>query len=280
MSFFDRFRSKWKSADPEVRRAAVAGLKDQDALELLAETDPEESVRRAAIERLTDQEALARIAMKDTPWAVAAMERLSEPALVRSVALTAERRDVRELAIERIDDGMTLHRISTSDTDAGLRLKARLKRLGPDQTRDYLRHELSKLQLAQQKSAETAEFCGTLDDVCSALIADRRFRINGGVEPEIAGLATVREIGQPDAPAAAPRAQFLAFKNDSSGVPVDSSTSTVFFEINVWRTAQNTYVARAEEKRLTITADAVGWSRISNGSNLQSSTEKRSATGG
>ncbi|WP_414662369.1 HEAT repeat domain-containing protein [Horticoccus sp. 23ND18S-11] len=282
MSFFDRFRAKWKSPDPAVREAAVASLDDHDMLQTLAESDPHEGVRRAAVQAMTDQETLARIARKDGPLAVAAMKRLSDPSLVKSIALTAESRAVRELAIEKIDDGVTLHRIATSDTDSALRLKAKLKRMGPDQTRDYIRSELSKLQLANRKADEAAAFCGTLDDVCLALIGDSRFRINGGVEPEIPGLATVRDLQSSpggDAPngstGTGQRAQFLAFKRGPSGDPVDGSTSNVFFEINVWRTDQNTFVCRAEEKRLKITADAAEWSRISNGSGIQSRTDKK-----
>ena len=281
MSFFDRFRAKWKSPDPAVREAAVASLNDHDVLEMLAESDPHEGVRRAAVQAMTDQETLARLARKEGALAVAAMKRLSHPGMVKAMALTAESRAVRELAIEKIDDGVTLHRIATSDTDSALRLKAKLKRMGPDQTRDYIRSELSKLQLASRKADEAAAICGTLDDVCLALIGDTRFRINGGVEPEIPGLATVRDLQA--SPGGVPRetthteqrAQFLAFKRGPSGDPVDGSTSNVFFEINVWRTDQNTFVCRAEEKRLTITADAAEWSRISNGSGIQSRTEKK-----
>lgn len=285
MSFFDRFRAKWKSPDPAVREAAVASLDDHDVLEMLAESDPHEGVRRAAVEAMTDQESLARIARKEGSLAVAAMKRLSDPDQVKAIALTAESRAVRELAIEKIDDGVTLHRIATSDTDSGLRLKAKLKRMGPDQTRDYIRSELSKLQLASRKADEAAAFCGTLDDVCLALIGDTRFRINGGVEPEIPGLATVRDLqAAPGGDASIEttrteqRAQFLAFKRGPSGDPVDGSTSNVFFEINVWRTDQNTFVCRAEEKRLKITADAAEWSRISNGSGIQSRTEKKTSS--
>lgn len=285
MSFFDRFRAKWKSPDPAVREAAVASLNDHDTLEMLAESDPHEGVRHAAVQAMTDQETLARIARKGGPLAVVAMKRLDDPALIKSLALTAESRAVRELAIDKIDDGVVLHRIATSDTDSALRLKAKLKRMGPDQTRDYIRSELSKLQLASRKADEAAAFCGTLDDVCLALIGDSRFRINGGVEPEIPGLATVRDLE--DSPAsnvpgekATPdqRAQFLAFKRGPSGDPVDGSTSNVFFEINVWRTDQNTFVCRAEEKRLKITADAAEWSRISNGSGIQPRQDRKTSS--
>lgn len=277
MSFFDRFRSKWKSSDPAVREAAVATLEDQDVLATLAESDPVASVQAAAIRALKDQEALARLAHRDSPLASLAMQQLTDPDLVKAVALTSESREARDLAIDRIDDGVTLHRIATSDTDSTLRLKARLKRLGPDQTRDYIRSELSKLELAQRKSDETAEFCGTLDDVCHALIGDVRFRINGGVDPEIPGLATVRALDEKIAggeTSAGPRAQFLAFKNEPAGTPAEGGTSNVFFEINVWRTDQNTFVARAEEKRLKITTDAAEWSRISNGSHVRKGTQK------
>src|SRR5688572_9694903 len=168
MSFLDHLRPKWKHPDPVIRERAVRELTDSDLLETIADNDTNEAVRLAAVQALTDQDVLARLARGQTTLAVPAMKRLTDHALIVRVALSADLRAVREMAIDQIDDGLTLHRIATSDTDAGVRLKARLKRLGPDQTRDFIRSELSKLQLAQRKAADAAGFFGTLDDVCSA----------------------------------------------------------------------------------------------------------------
>jgi hypothetical protein len=275
MSLFDLLRPKWKHPDPTVRESAVRELTDQNALESLAENDPVESIRLAAVHALTDQDALARIARGRTALALAAMERITDNGTVVQVALSAELRAVREMAVDRISDSVTLHRIASSDIDASVRLKARLKRMGPDQTRDYIRSELSKLQLAQKKAGEIAGVVGTLDDVCASLLGDGRFRINGGVDQNEPRVATIRELSAP--PAAnenaareassqdAARAQFLAFKRDGTGAPAEGATSNAFYEINVWRTDQDTFLFHAEEKRLKVVQDAVRWGSVANG---------------
>lgn len=250
-------------------------LTDQDALESVAEGDPIESIRLAAVGALTDQEALARIARGKSALAVSAMDRLTDKGVIARVAFSAELRAVREMAVDRIDDSVTLHRIATSDIEASVRLKARSKRLGPDQTRDFIRSQLSKLQLAQKKADEIAGVCGTLDDVCTSLLGDGRFRINGGVDQNEPRIATIRELETPPGATEAAlreatsqdtgRAQFLAFKRAASGDPVEGSTSNAFYEINVWRTDQDTFLFHAEEKRLKVVQDAARWGRVSNG---------------
>lgn len=283
MSFLDRFRPKWKHADPAVRAHAVRELTDPYLLETIVDTDESVAVRLAAVQALTDQEVLARLARADSALAVPAMKRLTDRALLVKVALSAELPAVREMAIEHIDDSVILHRIATSDTNAEVRSKARLKRLGPDQTRDFIRSELSKLQLAHRQSADMAGFCGTLDDVCRALIGDARFRINGGVDENEPRIATICELSPtPPEGSGTPfeslaqreaRARFLAFKRGSAGESAEGATSNIFFEINVWRTDTDTFLCQAEEKRLKIVQDAVEWSRVSNGNDTGTLTK-------
>lgn len=271
MSFLDHFRAKWKNPDPAVREKAVSTLRDQSTLETIAESDPSESVRLAAVRALTDQDALARIARGATPLSVPAMERLTDQKLIAWVAESSETRTVREMAVDRIDDGVTLHRIATSDVDARVRLKARSKRSGPDQTRDFIRSELSKLIFAH-RSLEEIAFSGTLDDICNALISDTRFRINGWLDQDLPGLATVRELEPKPAPKIEPApaalvsesARFLAFKRGITGESEEAAKSSAFYEVRVWRLEQDRFVCRVEEQRLKMVPDAAQWSRVSN----------------
>jgi hypothetical protein len=274
MSFLDHFRPKWKNPDAAVREKAVAALHDQALLESIAENDPSETVRLAAVQALKDQDSLARIARGQTPLAMPAFQRLTDQKLIALVAESAETRNVREMAVERIDDGVTLHRISTSDVDARVRLKARSKRAGPDETRDFIREELSKLALADLALEELA-LSGTLDEICNALISDARFRINGWLDQDVPGLATIRELdkiplGKTErapvsvAARASDCARFLAFKRGITGESEEAVNSNVFFEVHVWRLAADRFVCRVEEKRLKLIPDAVQWSRVSN----------------
>lgn len=273
MSLLDRLRPKWKHPDPEVREAGARELTDQSKLELLADNDPSPAVRLAAVQTMTDQDTLARIARGSAPLALAAMERLTDPRQIAAVAFAAECRAVRELAVEHIKDDVMLHRISVCDTEAWVRLKARMKTLEPDRTRDVIKRMLSQLQLAHQQREAAAEFRGTLNDVCSALLRDRRFRVNGGVEHADPGDASAPEVdraasetsrvhpvpdGGPDS-----CAQFLAFKRGDSGESEDTSKSKAYFQIKVWRTAPDEFAGSLEEKQLNVTTDVLAWSRAS-----------------
>lgn len=288
MSFFDRFRTKWRHPDPAIREAAVAGIRDQAILEKLARDDVSEAVRRAAVHALTDQATLARIAAGSSPQALAAMRRLQDRKLIAKVAQSASSHAVRELAVERIDDGLTLHRISTSDTDARVRMKARSRRSGPDPVRDFIRLELAKLEPCGEDEPADSEFRGTLDDVTASLIGDVRFQINGWLDQEVPGLAKVgtldgSESSQP-VPSAqecnpAPRcARFLAFKRTESGEPDEAATSHVYFEIKVWRMGPAHYASLVEERSLKLIADPSEWSRVANSPALDA--ERTGETGG
>jgi len=277
MSFFDRFRNKWKHADPAVREAAVAGIGDQAILEKLARDDPSERVRLAAVRTLTDQAALARIAAGTSPEAVAAIRQLQDRKLIAKVAQSATSHAVRELAVERVDDGVTLHRISTSDTNARVRLKARSRRSGPDPVRDFICLELAKLEQGGDGETSKVSFSGTLEEVAASLIGDVRFRINGWLDHRIPGLARVGSLdgcersSVLDAPAIesapAPRvARFLAFKRAESGDAEEAAISHVYFEIKVWRTGSTHYATSVTERSLKLVTDAAEWSRVANSS--------------
>ncbi len=270
MSFLDRFRAKWKHPDPAVRAEAVARLRDQSQLLSIAEEDADESVRLAAVRQLTNEDALATIAERNSPLAIPALERMTDRTLIARVAQAAELDGVRELAVERIEDGVTLHRIATSDTDARVRMKARSRRAGPDQMRDFIRTELAKLPSSPCPNVLAADKEGSLDDVCRALIADARFRINGWLDQDVPGLATVRELNAarpaptPSAPASLDRARFLAFKRSASGEAEEAAQTNSFFEITIWRTAADHYRCIVSEKTLRLVPDAAEWSRVSN----------------
>lgn len=293
MSFFDRFRSKWKHPDPAIREAAIPGISDQAILEKIARDDPAEGVRRAAVSALTDQAALARIAAGPSPEAPAAMRQLQDRKLITKVAQSAVSYVVRELAVERIDDGVTLHRISTSDTDARVRLKARSRRSGPDPVRDFIRLELARLEAGADGDATEITFTGTLDEVAANLIGDARFQINGWLDHEIPGLAQVGALEGNERPkpvesnrssSPAPRcARFLAFKRMASGEPEEAASTHVYFEIRVWRTGPAHYASFVKEQSLKLVADAVEWSRVTSSSTsdkriaVESPRENRSA---
>lgn len=260
MSLFDRLRPKWKHSDPAVRASAVAHLHDQALLENIADDDPSEAVRIAAVKNLTDQAALARYASGPAPVALHAMERVTDGHHLVQIALHGQTRAAREMAVERIDDGVLLHRISVCDTDAWVRLKARLKSMEPDHTRDFLRHALDKLQITDVPASGTPEFRGSLLEICRALLCDRRFRINGGVDDNEINVATIHELSRPlqdkaqpmsgPAPAARTSARFVAFKRGETGEALEVSQAKSYYEIQVWRTGPDAFAGRVEEKQL------------------------------
>lgn len=277
MSLFDRLRPKWQHSDPAVRQDGVRALQDQAILARVAMDEKVEAIRLAAIEKLTDQRVLGQLACGSESIAPAAMKRLTDRAQISTAALSAERADVRHLAVDRIDDSVLLHRIASSDRDPWIRAKARDKRMGPDQKRDFIRGELSKLRLAQSKARDVAEICGSLEDMCSALTGNGPFRVNGGVaaqefesSPESTTKTHAHEIDC---------AQFLAFKGEPATRAAEAANTHVFYEIMVWRTEDDTFACRAEEKRRTVVQDAARWSRVSNGSagSTQSESSRTSA---
>jgi hypothetical protein len=252
---------QWKHPDPAIRAQAVRKLSDANRLETMAVEDPSEAVRLAAFETLQDDDALARLARGSTPLAVPAVRRLQDRTQLAAVAQMAEQREARELAIERIDDRALLNRIAVCDTDPWVRLKARLKTVGPDHARDLIKRELGRLAPSDRAGEAGAEFSGTLDDVCRALLGDERFRINAGVQrdpgPATAPAESETTLGAPTC------AHFLAQKRGTRAGDIAGPSSAAFFEITVWRTAADRFHGCAVERRLQMCRDAEGWSRAS-----------------
>src|SRR3954467_15612364 len=147
MSFLDRFKiqPKYKSADPDVRLAAVAEFgpgplneEDQAALLALAREDTDARVRRAAIARIEDVGVLApiagndadqgirdevlgrlaEVAMRDNPDAAAtALAALTDPKQISTVAKTSPLESVRTAAVERLTDVKSLSSVARHATD-------------------------------------------------------------------------------------------------------------------------------------------------------------------
>src|SRR5215204_1537478 len=147
MSFLDRFKiqPKYKSADPDVRVAAVAEfgpnpLSEEDAAALLslAREDADARVRRAAAARVDDAGVLAAIAGSDPDPAIredvlarlasiaagddadAALEALgalTDPRQIANAAKTSASDAVRAAAVERLTDVKSLSSIARHARD-------------------------------------------------------------------------------------------------------------------------------------------------------------------
>jgi len=70
----------------------------------VAKNDGDPAVRKAAVERVTDQAVLADVAKNDAAWAVrkAAVERITDPAVLADIAKDDTDWDVRCAAVSRI----------------------------------------------------------------------------------------------------------------------------------------------------------------------------------
>ncbi len=259
-------RPKWQHRDPAVRAAAVMALDDQAALEEIVENDADEAVKHAALRRLKDQDVLARIAKSNSPFNTIAFEALTEPRKIVEVARHAEFPQVRGRAVEKIDDPVVLHQIATQDLDPAVRREAKHRRLrlGADPMGDFLKNVLSQLQVAETKAERTAEFCGSLDDICGAITTDRRFRING--------LAAKDEPAEPGArphtaaDAASGTRTFVEVIASEHGPGATAHGNAVHYRIKIWRPAENVFNGTVEQWRGDeLRADAEAWSRSSGG---------------
>lgn len=275
MSLLDRLRPKWKHSDPVVREAAVRRLSDQRLLAQIATDDAHERVRLSAVQTLADQTALRRIACSRSTLASRALDRLTDPAQIVIVGETAALRDVREVAVDRIQDGVTLDRIAGRDPDARIRARARSRSSGVDQARNFIREVLLKLQVSTHREAGTMEFSGTLEEMCGALLRDPRFYINGGGIAENGATAN-----NAAAPAAGTVAQFLAQQRTAAERTAAAEAAMRFFQILVWRLADDVFGGRVEEKRREVMRDAAAWSRVARGSALDSLISNDSGASG
>lgn len=270
MGFFDRFQKKWKHPDPAIRLEAVRALKDQELLGEIAQTDASDEVRSAAVDALKDEQVLVELALAEGPCAVAAAARVNYPIDLARLAKQAAQPAVRQRAIERITDSNLLLRISALDPDPTLRALARLRAGGSDPARAYLHGTISKLQIAARTETTAAEFSGTLDEVCQALIRDPRFFVNGEVVEEEANVtAAVPDPTQapwtvPNFPLSAPTTiRFLAQTRTPWLSQTRETEETSFYHIKVWRSGDNRYDAIATTKRAAPASDPQAWSQAS-----------------
>jgi hypothetical protein len=254
MSLLDRFRPRWKHSDPHVRFAALQSLDDPSALAEIFETDEHPEVRAAAFARISDQSLLAEIAKGDSEFNVRAAERLTEQRRLADVARLSGSAKVRAAVVARLDDDNLLQRIAAMDEDAEVRALAKQRHEGPDRFRDYLKSTLSKLHVAQQTANRMAEFCGTLDDVCGALVANSRYRINGVVaEPNP---ATISSTMSPEFSCV----ELLAGRPEGAEMTANNRMQRVFYRIKIWRQGENDFSGAVEERRYEMASNAVAWS--------------------
>lgn len=84
----DLFGPKWEHSDPNLRRAAIGKIVDQNILAQIAKGDIDRNVRKAAIEKIADKNQLAEIIKqeKDVEVIDYANERLSKTGKVSIVA--------------------------------------------------------------------------------------------------------------------------------------------------------------------------------------------------
>lgn len=269
MSFFDRFKPKWRHSDPAVRLAAVRELTDQRALSEVATNDGSDDVRLAAIERLTDQAVLEHIAAGKSPHAAIAGAKVTDPGGLARLAQSAAQLPVRQRAIAGVKDSNILLRIAALDPDASIRAQARARAGGPDPASNYLRGMISKLPVAERATAEAVEFSGTLDELCQSLTQDPRFFINGEVvDEDMHGTASVANPTQapwtvPAFPLGRATIRFLAQTRTPWTSNTDSPEAVSFYHIKVWRTGEDRYDAVANKKHIAPTSDPVTWSQAS-----------------
>ncbi|HFD86648.1 MAG TPA: hypothetical protein ENJ35_03105, partial [Gammaproteobacteria bacterium] len=186
-------KPKWKHKNPEVRRAAVARLSDQDILLDIANSDPDESVRKGAISRIDNLSTLLAV-HTDPEIQLALNQRLIEllpdpieessqrdaienyvrvrggASLATTLALENPSVRVRTWVIPLLDDSESLEKMAATDSNANVRLKAAeqlqdeaainrtLKQLGRKDKRvtQLLKQKLEKRQ-QQQKLHQTIE---------------------------------------------------------------------------------------------------------------------------
>ena len=248
MSLFDHLRAKWKHPDPAIRAQAAASLDDQEVLESLAENDADENVRLAALRALTDDGVVARFAQS------AASEKM------------------REAAVEKLKDVALLLRIATSDLSAAVRSRARARCGQATSGAAHLRATLAKLDIGEREAGSSAEFGGTLDEVCQMINRDPRFLINGDVtsEDNDAATAEVRDttqVGWTTAPRRSSRvvARFVAQTRQPFESVPGAAGATSFCYVKVWRTGADKFELSVEEKQLAATKNAAAWSHASSG---------------
>lgn len=255
----------------------MATLTDQALLAEIVEQDESDIVRLAALQRLTSQSALARIAKSNNPFNARALGGMTDESQIVDVARTAEEPRIRSLAVDRIDDAIILNQIAAFDVDATVRQDARRRRvrLGVDPMRYFLTRVLSGLQVAEAKADRAAEYCGDLDDVCGALVCDRRFRINGILVDRREEAFAARVDSAPSVPAHAGAIDFsparrccvelVAAKCGGDGEPTNRTYGRHYYRIKVWRMGEGSFHASVEQRRSERVRNVAVWSASSGG---------------
>ena len=273
MNMIDLLRPRWKHPDAEIRKIAVGKLADATRLRVIVETDPDDGVREAAFSRLNDQDLLVQIAKGAGRFNVRAAERLIEPRHIIDVARHAATPQVRVAAVARVYDPLVLNQIAASDEDPAVRRCARRKHTVPDGTLKYLKAALAKLEIAERRAGGVAEFCGSLDDLCGAIVADGRFQIHGAVAespqgtevdqfPRAAG--TIAPMSTTGTTARREFVELLGGRESSDGTAA-GRTEPVLFRIKIWRMAEDAYAYFLEERRIPMTRNVAAWSISSRG---------------
>ena len=253
-------------------------LTDAALLQEIAETDSDDRVREAAFGQLDDQSLLAHLAKGSGEFNLRAVERLTAARYLIDVARHAIGPTVRAAAVAKIDDPSVLRHLGAFDEDATVRRCARRGRTVSDNTCEYLKDALAKLEIAERLADGVAEYGGSLDDVCGAIIADGRFAIHGVVaesgEAEAAAqLPSAPEtIGPFSNARTGPRRGYLELLGGrgSRQGPADKLAQPVFYRIKIWRLDTDAYRWTFEERRISMTKDIVAWS-ISSGGGKESS---------
>jgi len=117
MGIFDFLKPKWKHSNPEVRRASVEKIEDQQILYGLGVNDPDYSVRRAAIERLSDPHRLKAVVCgygRDEDLHELAWNKLTDQSVLAEIVATAPlggREDLWKRALGKITDQSVIPRI-------------------------------------------------------------------------------------------------------------------------------------------------------------------------
>ena len=129
MGIADWFRPGWKHSNWEVRKVAVARIKDQAVLAEVVTNEDHPAVRKAAVEHVTDQAVLSKVALNDGSDEVrrAAVERVTDQAVLAQIAAEEVKRyshdgkdrnwEVRKAAVARVTDQAVLSKVALNDSD-------------------------------------------------------------------------------------------------------------------------------------------------------------------
>lgn len=262
MSVFGFLRPKYKHPDPAVRAAAVAKLNEEPILAEIALTDECVDVARAALQRVTAEDLRADVARSSSPLNIAALEGISDPALLAAIAQHAQSATVRAQATARVVDTRILHKVAAHDADPAVRLQARSRLGDANRMHQYLRTLLSRLPTGSAPPPEGSNANGGLDEVCAAVMHDARFQIDAvlaepaaaGSQPAGAGAGTASSGGL---------VELLA--HSRVGESAESTGQVTHFQIRICRRGENDFQWWMTERRAAMTHDVESWASSSRG---------------